>query len=71
MSKLMPGVQSHIGSPITNVRHLGMLVAEAMTVTLDPEGPKLSFEYEKDEELERLLALLVPPEDPGIETLTR
>ena len=67
----MPGVQSHINSPIIKVRRLGMIVAEALTKTLEPDGPKLAFEYEKDGESERLMTLMVPPEDPGIQSLTK
>ncbi|XP_072029734.1 telomere length regulation protein TEL2 homolog isoform X2 [Amphiura filiformis] len=71
MLKLMPGVQSHINSPIIKVRRLGMIVAEALTKTVQADGPKLAFEYEKDAESEKLMGLLVPAEDPGIQSLTK
>ena len=71
MVKLMPGVQSHINSPIVKVRRLGMIVAEALTKAVQPDGPKLGFDYEKDAETERLKKILIPAEDPGIQSITQ
>ncbi|ESO81979.1 hypothetical protein LOTGIDRAFT_135529 [Lottia gigantea] len=41
---LMKAVECHIGSPDYKLRSLGMVVAETITSTLDPTGPKLQFE---------------------------
>ncbi|XP_022092323.1 telomere length regulation protein TEL2 homolog [Acanthaster planci] len=71
MQKLLSGMQCHLNSPLHKVRRLGMIAAEALTKTLEAEGPKLTFEYEKDEESRLLWSLLVPPKDPGIEEITK
>ncbi|CAH1274267.1 TELO2 [Branchiostoma lanceolatum] len=65
--RLLEGVQHHIDSPVIKIRRLGMIVAESVTKTVDPDGQKLKFEYEEDEETSRLLSLLTPPSDPGDE----
>ena len=44
LTGMMPGIQVHLDSPLPKVRRLGMIVAEAVSTTLDPEGPKLAFE---------------------------
>ncbi|XP_035695718.1 telomere length regulation protein TEL2 homolog [Branchiostoma floridae] len=65
--RLLEGVQHHIDSPVIKIRRLGMIVAESVTKMVDPDGQKLKFEYEEDEETSRLLSLLMPPSDPGDE----
>ncbi|XP_053386091.1 telomere length regulation protein TEL2 homolog [Mercenaria mercenaria] len=60
---LMPGIQTHISSSEPKVRKLGMFVAEIVTTAIDPEGPKLNFEVEADEEIVALRGLLHIPED--------
>ncbi|KAK6187771.1 hypothetical protein SNE40_005723 [Patella caerulea] len=65
---LMPAVQCHIGSSDIKLRNLGMVVAETLTTTLDPKGPKLQFEFEKDEEVYDLLSYLEVPEDTSTQT---
>ncbi|KAK3595114.1 hypothetical protein CHS0354_002366 [Potamilus streckersoni] len=69
LHQLMQGVQSHIDSTDHKIRRLGMIVAENFTAHLDPDGPVLKFEYEKDEETALLEKLLKKPEDHGIEKL--
>ncbi|XP_038064411.1 telomere length regulation protein TEL2 homolog [Patiria miniata] len=71
MQKLLSGMHCHLNSPLVKVRRLGMITAEALTKTLETEGPKLSFEYVKDEESRLLLLLLVPPDDPGMDQITK
>lgn len=66
---LMPGIQTHIGSSEPRVRQLGMLVAEVVTFTLDPEGPKINFKVEETEDIKALRTLLVKPADPYIDFL--
>ena len=44
LNLLMPGVQHHINSSESKVHRLGMIVGEVVTATVDPDGPKLSFE---------------------------
>ncbi|XP_078610925.1 telomere length regulation protein TEL2 homolog [Branchiostoma floridae x Branchiostoma japonicum] len=63
--RLLEGVQHHIDSPVIKIRRLGMIVAESVTKMVDPDGQKLKFEYEEDEETSRLHSLLTPPSDPG------
>ena len=43
----MPGVQHHINSSESKVHRLGMIVGEVVTATVDPDGPKLSFEVRR------------------------
>ncbi|XP_072168073.1 telomere length regulation protein TEL2 homolog [Diadema setosum] len=66
-SHLMGGVQAHLESPLPRTRHLGMVAAEIMAKTLDPDGPKLKFEFQEDEESRHLWSLVKPPEDPGLD----
>lgn len=49
LSKLLVGVQSHLDSPLEKVRCLGMVVAECITLSLEPNGEKLVFEYAEDD----------------------
>lgn len=56
-SKLMHGVQSHLSSPDEWVRLYGMVTAEQYAPVLQPEGPKLKFEYKPDDNINYLLSL--------------
>ncbi|XP_077509426.1 telomere length regulation protein TEL2 homolog [Amblyomma americanum] len=57
MSKLLHGVGSHIASPEEWIRTYGMIVAEQFTAVLQPDGPKLNFEYKLDDDISDLLSL--------------
>ena len=57
LTKLLVGVQSHLESPLEKVRRVGMVVAECVTASLEPNGEKLSFEYTEDEETRLLKSL--------------
>ena len=57
LSKLLVGVQSHLESPLEKVRCVGMVVAECVTSSLEPNGEKLSFEYAEDDETKLLKSL--------------
>ena len=43
LTLLMPGVQHHINNPDQRVQSIGMLSAEIVTATIDPDGPRLKF----------------------------
>ncbi|XP_022246776.1 telomere length regulation protein TEL2 homolog isoform X3 [Limulus polyphemus] len=58
LTKLLHGVEIHIGSPDNSVRTLGMVVGENISKVLDPEGPKLVFEYEVTNDSKHLKSLL-------------
>lgn len=62
LTKLLVGVQSHLENPLEKVRCLGMVVAECVTASLEPNGEKLAFEYSEDEET-KLLKLLAKGSD--------
>lgn len=57
LTKLLVGVQSHLESPLEKVRRVGMVVAECVTASLEPNGEKLSFEYTENEETRLLKSL--------------
>ena len=57
LTKLLVGVQSHLDSPLEKVRRLGMVVAECITSSLEPNGEKLVFEYADDEESKLLKSM--------------
>lgn len=57
LSKLLHGVQSHISSPDEWVRLYGMVTAEQFAPVLQPDGPKLNFEYKPDDDINYLLSL--------------
>ncbi|KAM9210375.1 telomere length regulation protein TEL2 homolog isoform 1-T1 [Dugong dugon] len=66
LASMMAGVQNHLDSSLPPVRRLGMVVAEALSARLHPEGPPLKFQYEEDELTRELLALVAPqPADNG------
>ncbi|XP_065310493.1 telomere length regulation protein TEL2 homolog [Dermacentor albipictus] len=72
MSKLLHGVQSHISSPDEWVRLYGMITAEQFSAILQPEGPKLNFEYNCNDDVNYLLSLTditVKPSDPVEESM--
>ncbi|XP_077172930.1 telomere length regulation protein TEL2 homolog isoform X3 [Paroedura picta] len=60
LASVMEGMKCHLDSNLPRVRHLGMVVAESLSVRITPEGPALKFQYEEDEEIRRLKALLTP-----------
>lgn len=66
---LMPGIQCHIGSSDQKVRIIGMVLAEMMSAILDPKGQQLKFEFPRDDEVNYLVSLTLPPEDPGLQNL--
>lgn len=57
LTKLLVGVQSHLESPLEKVRRLGMVVAECVTSSLEPNGEKLVFEYAEDDETKLLKSM--------------
>ncbi|XP_006901982.1 PREDICTED: telomere length regulation protein TEL2 homolog [Elephantulus edwardii] len=60
LASMMVGVQSHLDSSLPPVRRSGMLVAEALSARLHPEGPPLKFQYEEDELTREMLVLVTP-----------
>lgn len=62
LKTLLVGVQNHLENPEQKVRRLGMIVAECVTSTLEPNTEKLAFEYDKDQESDLLQDLLKGPE---------
>lgn len=71
LTLLMPGVQHHINNPDQRVQSIGMLSAEIVTATIDPDGPRLKFGYDMTEELTSLKSLLIMPEDVDIAAITK
>jgi len=57
LNRLLVGIQSHLDSPLEKVRRLGMVVAECITSSLEPNGEKLVFEYAEDDETELLKSM--------------
>lgn len=70
MPKLLHGVQSHIASPDEKVRLYGMVVAENLSGVVQPNGPKLKFEYENCEEVTYLASLMDVSEEPNQASVT-
>ncbi|XP_032929968.1 telomere length regulation protein TEL2 homolog isoform X2 [Catharus ustulatus] len=74
LTSMMEGVKCHLDSSLTQLRRLGMVVAEAISLKINTEGPVLKFEYEEDDETRELKSLLVQtpfcvvPSLPGDET---
>ncbi|XP_061169195.1 telomere length regulation protein TEL2 homolog [Saccostrea echinata] len=66
---LMPGIQCHIASSDHRIRKIGMALAETISAVLDPKGQQLKFEFPRDEEVEYLVSLTTPPQDPGLQSL--
>uniref|UniRef100_A0A8C3V1K8 Telomere length regulation protein TEL2 homolog n=1 Tax=Catharus ustulatus TaxID=91951 RepID=A0A8C3V1K8_CATUS len=59
LTSMMEGVKCHLDSSLTQLRRLGMVVAEAISLKINTEGPVLKFEYEEDDETRELKSLLV------------
>ncbi|NXT68143.1 TELO2 protein, partial [Chaetops frenatus] len=63
LTSMMEGVKCHLDSNLPQLRRLGMVVAESISLKINTEGPILKFEYEEDDETRELKSLLVqiPP----------
>ncbi|XP_054372584.1 telomere length regulation protein TEL2 homolog isoform X2 [Molothrus ater] len=59
LTSMMEGVKCHLESSLPQLRRLGMVVAESISVNINTEGPVLKFEYEEDDETRELKSLLV------------
>ncbi|KAI1233955.1 hypothetical protein IHE44_0004410 [Lamprotornis superbus] len=59
LTSMMEGVKCHLDSSLPQLRHLGMVVAEAISLKINTEGPVLKFEYEEEDETRELKSLLV------------
>ncbi|XP_016157244.1 PREDICTED: telomere length regulation protein TEL2 homolog, partial [Ficedula albicollis] len=59
LTSMMEGVKCHLDSSLPQLRRLGMVVAEAISLKINTEGPVLKFEYEEDDETRELKSLLV------------
>lgn len=60
LASMMAGVKCHLDSSLPPVRRLGMIVAEAVSSRLHPEGPPLRFQYDQDDLSREMLALAAP-----------
>lgn len=63
LNKLLVGVQSHLESPLEKVQHLGMVVGECVTSSLEPNGEKLAFGYVEDDDTKLLKSLSKGPQE--------
>ncbi|NXL63384.1 TELO2 protein, partial [Chordeiles acutipennis] len=63
LTSMMEGVKCHLDSSLPQIRHLGMIVAESISLKINADGPVLKFQYEEDDETKALKSLLVqtPP----------
>uniref|UniRef100_A0A8C5UFL1 Telomere length regulation protein TEL2 homolog n=1 Tax=Malurus cyaneus samueli TaxID=2593467 RepID=A0A8C5UFL1_9PASS len=63
LTSMMQGVKCHLDSSLPQVRRLGMVVAESISLKINTEGPVLKFEYEEDDETRELKSFLAqtPP----------
>ncbi|NWV82990.1 TELO2 protein, partial [Dasyornis broadbenti] len=59
LTSMMEGVKCHLDSSLPQLRRLGMVVAESISLKINTEGPVLKFEYEEDNETRELKSLLV------------
>ncbi|XP_018780258.3 telomere length regulation protein TEL2 homolog isoform X2 [Serinus canaria] len=59
LTSMMEGVKCHLESSLPQLRCLGMVVAESISLSINTEGPVLKFEYEEDAEIRELKSLLV------------
>ncbi|NXO95586.1 TELO2 protein, partial [Certhia brachydactyla] len=59
LASMMEGVKCHLDSNLPQLRRLGMVVAESISLKINTEGPVLKFEYEEDDETRELKSLLV------------
>ncbi|NWH57900.1 TELO2 protein, partial [Geococcyx californianus] len=63
LTSMMEGVKCHLDSSLPQIRRLGMIVAESISLKINTDGPVLKFQYEEDDETRELKSLLVqtPP----------
>ncbi|XP_058142682.1 telomere length regulation protein TEL2 homolog isoform X2 [Dasypus novemcinctus] len=61
LAGVLAGVKNRLDSSLPATRRLGMVVAEAASARLHPEGPPLRFQYEEDELSRELRALAALP----------
>ena len=61
LHKMLSGVQAHLENPNNKVRQLGMVVAECLTASLHPDGQKLKFDIEEDDNVTILRLLATSP----------
>uniref|UniRef100_A0A8C3KJN5 Telomere length regulation protein TEL2 homolog n=1 Tax=Calidris pygmaea TaxID=425635 RepID=A0A8C3KJN5_9CHAR len=63
LTSMMEGVKCHLDSNLPQIRRLGMIVAESISLKINTDGPVLKFQYEEDDEARELKSLLVqtPP----------
>uniref|UniRef100_A0A8C4JFM5 Telomere length regulation protein TEL2 homolog n=1 Tax=Dromaius novaehollandiae TaxID=8790 RepID=A0A8C4JFM5_DRONO len=63
LASMMAGVKCHLDSSLPQIRRLGMIVAESVSLKINTDGPVLKFQYEEDNETRELKSLLVqaPP----------
>uniref|UniRef100_A0A8B9Q2E0 Telomere length regulation protein TEL2 homolog n=1 Tax=Apteryx owenii TaxID=8824 RepID=A0A8B9Q2E0_APTOW len=63
LASMMAGVKCHLDSSLPQIRRLGMIVAESISLKINTDGPVLKFQYEEDNETRELKSLLVqtPP----------
>ncbi|NXR69836.1 TELO2 protein, partial [Rhadina sibilatrix] len=59
LTSMMEGMKCHLDSSLPQLRRLGMVVAESISLKINTEGPVLKFEYEEDDETRELKSLLV------------
>ncbi|NWX88397.1 TELO2 protein, partial [Nothoprocta pentlandii] len=59
LTNMMAGVKCHLDSSLPQIRRLGMIVAESVSVKINTDGPVLKFQYEEDNETQELKSLLV------------
>ncbi|NXF95396.1 TELO2 protein, partial [Eubucco bourcierii] len=59
LTSMMEGVKCHLDSNLPRIRHLGMIVAESISLKINTDGPVLKFQYEEDDEARELKSLLV------------
>ncbi|XP_071965448.1 telomere length regulation protein TEL2 homolog [Antedon mediterranea] len=72
LNLLMDSMKHHLQSPIPNMRHLGMMVAEILTKHVDDTGSHpLKFEYEDGVDTAAFKSLLHPPKRPSKEETQR
>ncbi|XP_068764046.1 telomere length regulation protein TEL2 homolog isoform X2 [Struthio camelus] len=63
LTSMMAGVKCHLDSSLPQIRRLGMIVAESISLKINTDGPVLKFQYEEDNETRELKSLLIqtPP----------
>ncbi|NXE53981.1 TELO2 protein, partial [Casuarius casuarius] len=63
LASMMAGVKCHLDSSLPQIRRLGMIVAESVSLKINTDGPVLKFQCEEDNETRELKSLLVqtPP----------